>query len=342
MFACQLSNHLVGLGHEIQMVTVYGGNADLPYKQEILCLNAKPSRKFIHIPAWKKLNTIIREFEPDIIQANSGDTLKYAVLSKLTFKWSAPIVSRNASEVGRYLNSTGQKYFNSLLYKNVEKVISVSKASERDIIKNFPFLSGKTEVIPVGLEKMECIKQVRLRPYHTKHIIHVGGFSFEKNHIGLLRIYEMVRKRIPHSHLHLVGDGPLRKQMEKEVAERNLSPYITFHGFVNNPLSYIKAADILVLPSIIEGLPGVLLEAMYCETPVVAYDVGGIPEIVTIQTGELVPKEEERSFANSVLKLLEHTDQHVLKQANHQVKTLYMNERLALKFSISYSKIMEN
>src|SRR5690606_35679280 len=91
--------------------------------------------------AWRRLNRVIKEFKPDIIQANAGDTLKYAVLSKKNFGWKTPIFFRNASEVGRYINSPIQKSLNSFFYKNVDFVISVSNASKKDLLNNFPFLS---------------------------------------------------------------------------------------------------------------------------------------------------------------------------------------------------------
>ena len=289
-FACQLARHQEELGNKVRIISVYSGNASLPWKKEITSLNASPNNRFFDFYAWKKLNEIIREFNPDIVQANAGDTLKYAVFSKRIFRWKSPIVFRNASEVGRYLSSALQKKFNQYLYRNVHQVISVSEASKKDINRIFPFLKNKTCTIPIGLEDIDGIKSIKLNPQGKKHIVHVGGFTFEKNHKGLIRIFSEVLKKYPDTHLHLIGDGPLKEEIESLVEKEGLRNKINFYGFVDNPLSYIKAADILVLPSIIEGMPGVLLEAMYCETPVVAYDVGGISEIINKDTGIIVPK----------------------------------------------------
>src|SRR5690606_27903470 len=111
---------------------------------------------------------------------------------KFFFKWKIPIISRNASEVGRYLTSYFQKKLNEFLYTNIDRVISVSQVSKKDIINQFPFLSEKTEVIPVGLEKYSKVDYIELKPCNKKHIVHVGGFSFEKNHKGLFNILEIV------------------------------------------------------------------------------------------------------------------------------------------------------
>ena len=339
-FACQLSNHLETQGHIVKVATVYSGKADLPYKGKILTLDAFGSRRFLDWKAWYRLAGIIKEFKPDIVQANAGDTLKYVVFSKLVFRWTAPIVSRNASEVGRYLRSTVQRQLNAFLYKRVDRVISVSEASQKDILEHFPFLQGKTEVIPVGLERTDYITPADLQPSDSKHVVHVGGFSFEKNHQGLLRIFSEVLEAESTVQLHLIGDGPLRGEIEGKVREMKMSKNIKFYGFRDNPLSYIKAADVLVLPSIIEGLPGVLLEAMYCKTPVVAYNVGGISEIVNNNTGTLVEKNEEEKFSEAIIKSLVKPEKNKIEKAYQMVIKHFMNKSLALKFVNSYRKIV--
>lgn len=340
IFTCQLSDHLSKNGHTVKIVSVFDGKADLPWPKPIESLNANVKKRFMDFKAWKKLAMIIKSFDPAVIQVNAGDTLKYAVLSKTVYNWKQPIVVRNASEVGRYLNSPIQKSINTFFYKRASRVISVSHASKKDIQKHFPFLKGKVEVIPVGLEEMTPVHK-DLKPGGKKHIVHVGGFTFEKNHEGLLRIFLKVLEKEPNVHLHLVGDGPERKNIEKKIEELKLEDHITFYGFVNDPLSYISAADILVLPSIIEGLPGVILEAMYCKTPVVAYNVGGISEVLNDETGILIPKNDEISFTESVLHTLTKSDLNKVEKAFKMVREHYMNDQIALKFVNSYQKLVE-
>lgn len=340
MFTCQLSNHLVTLGNQIIVVAIFDGDGILPFKGKISSLSASENRRFFDVSAWRKLSHIIKKFQPDVIQVNAGDTLKYAVFSKILFNWNTPIISRNASEIGRYLKSPIQKKINSFFYKKVNSVISVSNASERDILNHFPFLKGRTTIIPVGLEYISEIKEIELKQAGKHSIIHVGGFTFEKNHFGLLRIFKNVLSINKHVHLHLIGDGPLKFKIEKEVKIMGLSPYVTFYGFVNNPLSYIKQGDVLVLPSVIEGLPGVLLEAMYCKTPTIAYNVGGISEIVGSTTGYLIEKGDETSFAAAILETLENKNSDQIENAHHIVVNNYMNNELAVKFHEFYENVI--
>lgn len=334
IFASQLSNHLIDQGHVVEMVSIYDGEAILPFKENIINLSSEESNRYFDLAGWRKLNQIIKIFTPDVVQANAADTLKYAVLSKLMFRWKQPIFYRNASTSSYYIKSKFSKSINSVLLRQVDKIISVSIASKKDLNNLFPFTKKKTVVIPIGIEANEE-KPLELGP-HRNNIIHVGSFTREKNHIGLLQIFKEVRKFNPNSHLHLFGEGPLREQIETKVRKLGLYENISFYEGVHNPLPYISGADVLVLPSNIEGLPAVLLEAMYCKTQVVAYNVGGISEIISDNTGSLVKKDDIVGFANEVLKLLDSQNDLKLTNAFTMVNSKYMNSRIAQEFTDVY------
>ncbi len=87
----------------------------------------------------------------------------------------------------------------------------------------------------------------------------------------------------PHVHLFIAGDGTQRRALTRQVRELNLQPRVTFLGKVphNRLATYYNMADILLLPSKMEGVPMVILEALACGTPVIASAVGGIPDLIT-------------------------------------------------------------
>src|SRR5690606_8714550 len=119
IFTCQLAFHQVSQGCQVKIASIFPGNVQLSW-EDITSIQGSKKIKVIDYKAWKRLAKIVKDFKPDIIQANAGDTLKYAVLSKKVFGWKTPIVFRNASEIGRYLKSHLQKSLNSFLYKNVD------------------------------------------------------------------------------------------------------------------------------------------------------------------------------------------------------------------------------
>lgn len=341
IFAAQLSEHLQKLGHKVVLISLFEGVCDLPFSGEIIHLNRPISKRWFDFAGWKKLAKLIQKYNPDLVQCNAGDTLKYAVLSQQFFNWKSFIVARNASTVSNYIKSNSIKRINQFLYAKADAIISVSEYSKIDLNQLFPETKNKTTVIPIGVEKQE-IKEVHWQNNveASINIIHVGGFTFEKNHIGLLTIWELFLKENPNAVLHLFGDGPLRKEIESIVKAKGLESSILFYGWVVNPLDYIAKANVLVLPSIIEGLPGVLLEAMYCKTLVVAYNVGGISEIVKPnETGFLVEKGDEVDFVKAIENSILKESMYLKENASTFVSKNFDNHYIALNFENQYNLI---
>lgn len=203
IFASQLAAHTNQSGNEAIIVSLFPGNADLPFNGNIISLNGNLHGRMHDLKAWKRLSQIIKEEKPDIIQANAGDTLKYAVISKIIYRWKQPIVFRNASTISLYIKTWTQRKWNGFLFGFTHKIISVSKSSALDFEKLFPECKDRIITIPIGIEHAEGPKgingntndRVRLNGQHGPVIIHVGGFTFEKNHFGLINIFEMVLKK---------------------------------------------------------------------------------------------------------------------------------------------------
>ncbi len=342
MFAAQLSQHLETSGHQVFLISLFPGDGVLPFSGEKLSLNRPISKRWTDYEGWKALAILIEKHQPDLIQCNAGDTLKFAVLSKKIMGWQQPIIARNASMVSLYINNPITKWINGFLYKKADYVISVSENSKEDINALFPVTIPKTTVIPVGIELVPSEEVILTGGMSAeKHIIHVGGFSFEKNHEGLLSIYKKYLAQNPNTHLHLLGEGPKREEIQKLSETLGLQDKITFYGWVSNPMNYVRKADVLVLPSIIEGLPGVILEAMISKVVVVAYNVGGVSEVVqNNETGYLVEKNDETGLVNALDKALREDNSHLIQQAYDLVNQKYNNTAIAKQFEKVYFSII--
>lgn len=321
------------------IISIQKGNAILPFSGSLIEFNRQAKNRLLDWEGWRQLAHYIEQVKPDVVQANAGDTLKYAVLSKVFFRWKVPIVFRNASTISLYLrNSLIKRWWNRWLFKKVAQVVSVSHKSKEDFIGEFPFLKKNIVVIPVGIEMNE---QKLSSNSQVEYLIHVGGFTFEKNHHRLITIFQALQKTY-NINLWLVGDGTLRKQIEEQVEKAGLSDQVRFLGFQRDIFPLLMNAKALVMPSLIEGIPAVILEAMHCGIPVVAYDVGGIPEVVKKgETGWLVKAADEPGFVRAVEEVLEGNEVERIKEnAKRMVVSEFDNKVIVNRFLEMYQSII--
>jgi glycosyltransferase involved in cell wall biosynthesis len=133
----------------------------------------------------------------------------------------------------------------------------------------------------------------------------VGSLSHEKRLDRLLRVLRTAAADVADVHLWLVGDGPLRLDLETMTSNLGLSDRVRFAGRRDDVGSFLRAADLFVLSSDTEGMPGVVLEAGWCGLASVATDVGGTRECLRDgETGLLVAPTDEEGFARAVVDLL--------------------------------------
>jgi L-malate glycosyltransferase len=128
-----------------------------------------------------------------------------------------------------------------------------------------------------------------------------------KNQSGFLRIAAQIHQRMPNVEFVLVGDGPLRRELEREAANLGLRASALFLGDRQDMPAVLASLDVAVNTSDSESLSNVILEAMAAGLPTVAYNVGGNPELLNIERGILIPAGNESGIADAVQNLLENS-----------------------------------
>ena len=345
IFACQLASELNKRGHQTDMVFVFGNEEqNLPFDLTFHHLQGNEKKRWWDFKGYSALNNLIRKGEYDIIQANAGDTLKYAALSKTLFGWKNKLVFRNANKIGDFLRPGLQKFTNSFLFKKVDFVASVSEECRIDFIKSFQFNGEHVATLPIGVNACSPSKYSSLRDVDIQgagpYFLHVGGFVPEKNHEGLLRIFKNLLEKSPQAKLILIGEGKLKDKLQATVTGSSLEDAVLFLGKRNDVTSIMQHCNALLLPSLIEGLPGVILEAFSCKLPVIAYNVGGIKEVVhNCKTGWLVEKNDEEGFAVAVNECLSINNNPIKESALRLANEEYRMDIIADKFLTAYNRL---
>ena len=123
----------------------------------------------------------------------------------------------------------------------------------------------------------------------------------------LINAFYKVKQNFPNSMLVIVGKGPDLQKLISLVKRLGLNNDVHFTGFKDNPLQYIKGFDLMILPSLHEAFPLVIIEAVYCRTPIICSNVGGIPEALKYEELLFEPKNADE-LASKILNLLRNND----------------------------------
>jgi len=140
-------------------------------------------------------------------------------------------------------------------------------------------------------------------------VVFIGRMDLKKGLRELVEAAASLRPKRPSLHVYLVGDGPDARHIESAIARNNASGYIHLIPACafDQVATWMTAADLVTLPSYMEGCPNVILEALACGRPVVATDVGGIPEIMSDACGRLVPSRDSAALAHALDSVLDCT-----------------------------------
>lgn len=217
-------------------------------------------------------------------------------------------------------------------------IVAVSRGVAEDWHKHFPSCTNKLHVIYNPVITPEFLENSQLPllgcpvPFATPWILYVGRFVYAKGLDVLIDSFALLTRNSA-AHLVLMGDGEFENEIERRISSYGLGDRVHLVGFKNNPAPWMRAADVLVLPSRHEGLGNVLIEALACGTQVVATDCpSGPSEILDGGTfGQLVPVESPVALAAALLSSLEGRF-HVSAEALKQRAMEFTAERAALLY----------
>jgi glycosyltransferase involved in cell wall biosynthesis len=210
------------------------------------------------------------------------------------------------------------------------------------IVPNCALFRFQNLVLPV--DRLPLRQALRLDPDRFC-VCAAGRLSPEKGHRYLLRAVPNLIDRIPGLLIILLGEGRERAELERLATDLGIRKHILFAGFKKNIRPWIQASDVLVNPSLTEGMPNVVLEAMALGTPVIATSVGGVPDLVEhLHSGVLVAPGDSNLlgvaihsvFANHAERLgLAHNAQKRLFEYSPERQTQRLNELYAQALGVS-------
>ncbi len=310
--AHEMSKMQANLGHEVTVFT--SNNNHLPeeeFKDGYRIIRySRIIKIFGNSISLALLNKLVGNRNNfDIIHAHSHLFLSTNICAFIRFIGSSPLIISNHG----LMSASAPVWFNKLYLKTLgkwtlnraDKIICYTEG-EKENIEKLGIDPKKISIIHNGVDTFLFAPRTSEKTTDKKQILWVGRFVTGKGVEYLIEAFSQVQKKIPSTHLVLVGDGPEKTTIEEKIRKMHLQSSVTLIDYLDNeelPGVY-KNSDVFVLPSLMEGVPRTILEAMACGVPVVTTN---LPHLVGIIDGAglVVPPKDPILLSGAILTILE-------------------------------------
>lgn len=263
------------------------------------------------------LSSYLRKNQPDVMMAALHANFAAILAKRLAAGKTKIVVTQHAhistfSGNARNWRERVEPQFARYLFPQADHIIAVSQGVADDLSYSSKIERNQIDVIynPVIMPSMEKMKHANIQhPWFDEGqppvILGIGRLMPQKNFVDLIEAFAAVRKKRP-VRLMILGEGAERPMLEQHIQELGVEADVSLPGFVDNPYAYMTHADLFVLSSIFEGLPTVLVEALYCGLPIVATDCPSGPDEILDggRYGHLTPTKDPQALADNIERAL--------------------------------------
>ncbi|HET9099918.1 MAG TPA: glycosyltransferase [Acidobacteriaceae bacterium] len=272
------------------------------------------SRPFNGWNAARALLPYVRNFAPDLIFSYFLYPDGYAAV-KIGEALSVPVIVMG---VGSDVHSIGDRFsrmHTRTVVREADFVLGISEDLRQRCVamganpeKTRATVSGCDLSVFHVRDRAEARQRLRIDPA-SEAIVYIGRMDLKKGLRELVEAAARLHSAHPRLHVYMVGDGPDRPLIENAIQAKDAGGYIhALPGCTFDEVAdWMTVADVVTLPSYMEGCPNVILEALACGRPVVATNVGGIPEIMSDECGSMVRPRDSGALAEALGSVLDRT-----------------------------------
>jgi glycosyltransferase involved in cell wall biosynthesis len=293
---------------------------------------------------WSRLGLAQHLRRNNIVIAHAFDFYTNLTLIPAARFAGVPVVIGSQRQLGDLLGRSKSRAQAAVL-RWCDAVVCNSHAAADRLVEQ-GLLTRRVVVIPNGLPASAFAETLPSLP-RGPGILRVGMIARmnarSKNHAVFLRAAARLCSKFPTLEFLLVGDGPLRSELEREAGNLGLKACISFLGDRQDIPAILTSLDISVLPSSSESLSNAVLESMAAGVPVVASRVGGNAELVASDRGILVAPDDDRAFADAIERLLrdEAMRAEFGRNAKQFAKANFTLEQMRQRHEALYAELLE-
>lgn len=337
---CGLASMLTKAGFPCRLITYVENQFYEPYLRQngvdyqfVPDLWNKKSRIF-------KIANYVRQYKPDVVISILPSVNKTMCLARLFFK-AKLVVSERSNNTG--ITCGDKIQFN--LYRLADAIVPNSNSQAKFISRNFPFLSKKVHPIINFVDVNRFTPSESPVQDNTLRVVTVARYTQAKNVLTYLKAVRMVKDMGLNVHFDWYGDkkhnAAYFEEIEKEYQQLDIADYMTLHDPNQKIEEEYRKADIFCLPSLLEGYPNVVVEAMSCGLPILCSNVYENPYIVEDGgNGFLFDPKKPEAIADAINKManLTHEERLEMGKRNRQLCLQRNTEEAFLK---SYVELIE-
>ena len=273
VFGEQLTHGLGGRGWEVDFVALQSVDADRVVGATTLSDRESIGR--LDLSTVRLLRRRIASTSPSVILANGGATLRYVIAARATLLVRPVLAYASIGEPNYWIRSQKHASLQKFLHRRANVILAVSDMTKTQLVNDLHLDGQRVHVAHTGIAPEYFVDGSD--PHPELRLLFLGSLSSEKDPAAALAVVAALR-RTHRVSLRIVGDGPLAAELATEVQRSPLADTVTFTGSVGDVTPHLKWADVLILTSRTEGLPGAVLEAAAASVPTIAFDVGGTSE----------------------------------------------------------------
>lgn len=302
-----LSIELKKRGHEVLVVGLYRYESAITKRLtdsgiEVVFLDKKPGLDPLLVG---RLVRLMRSFRPDAVHTHLY-AAKYAQFAAILAG-----VHHRVHTIHNMAQKDGGRAdhkLNRILFRHFGVIpVSLSVAIRQTVTALYGIPQEMSPVILNGVPLEKCGSKAENAEF-TGRFIHVGRFSKQKNHEMLIPAFIEAHKTHNQIELFLFGEGELEESCREMVTQRNAQDYIHFCGVTGDVYSQLARADVFLLPSLWEGIPITIIEAMGTGLPIIASRVGGVPDMLEDGVSGLLIDPEPEQLTRAIEALAEDAD----------------------------------